>query len=238
MGDVNQRIFVEKFAARLAGPFLEVGSKNYGNTQDLRSLFAPDQDYVGVDMEEGPGVDVVIDLTEDFEAIDATLRGRRFGTIFCLSVLEHCDRPFRMAENLTRLLQPAGSLCISVPFAWRIHAYPNDYWRFTPAGVRKLFPRIEFDAAQCAAATSKPGEFAPVDDDLGKIFFSFSRHRRKGHILRGVSAELLRLLSRIGLFGWVAGYRHVFAPTTVLMIGRRPEGGEAESEPDRDVVKP
>lgn len=238
MGDVNQRIFVEKFAGRLAGPFLEVGSKNYGNTQDLRSLFARDQDYVGLDMEEGAGVDVVMDLTEDFADIDATLGGQRFGTIFCLSVLEHCDRPFRMAENVTRLLQPGGCLCISVPFAWRIHAYPNDYWRFTPAGVRKLFPLVEFDADQCAAATSKPGEFAPIDDDLGKIFFSFNRHRKDGRILRGVSAELLRLLSRIGLFGWVAGYRHVFAPTTVLMTGRRKEGVAVESEPDRDAMEP
>lgn len=236
MGDVNQRIFVEKFAGSLAGPFLEVGSKNYGNTQDLRALFVGDREYVGVDMAEGPGVDVVIDLTEDFAAVDAALSGRRFGTIFCLSVLEHCDQPFRMAENLTRLLAPAGCLCVSVPFAWRIHAYPNDYWRFTPAGVRKLFPLLDFDADRCMVATSRPGEFAPIDDDLGKIVFSFSRHRKNGHILRGVSAELLRLLSRIGLFRWVAGYRHVFAPTTVLMVGRRKEGVEDESEPDRDAV--
>jgi len=233
VGDVNQRIFVEKHAECFAGPFLEVGSKDYGNTQDLRGLFPEAGQYVGVDMEDGPGVDVVLDLAGDFEDIDAKLQGRRFGTIFCLSVLEHCEQPFRMAENLTRLLAPAGCLCISVPFAWRIHAYPNDYWRFTPAGVRKLFPALEFDAERCAAATSKPGQFKLLDDDLGKIFFSFNRHRKEGHLLRGIFAELLRWLARIGLLGWLAGYRHVFAPTTVLMIGRRKECADDGPDPGR-----
>lgn len=221
MGDVNQRIFVEKFAERLSGPFLEVGSKDYGSTQDLRSLFAGDQEYVGVDRVEGPGVDIVADLTQDFRSVDARVQGRRFGTIFCLSVLEHCDQPFTMAENLTRLLKPDGWLCLSVPFAWQIHAYPNDYWRFTPEGVRKLFPEIQFDIEESLAATSRQNDFRPLDDDLGKISFSFSRHRAGGHPLRGVSAKFLKVLSRVGVLSWLTGYRHVFAPTGVLMIGRR-----------------
>ena len=221
MGDVNQRIFVEKFAERLSGPFLEVGSRDYGSTQNLRSLFAADHEYVGVDMEEGPGVDVVADLTEDFQSVDARLQGRRFGTIFCLSVLEHCDQPFTMAENLTLLLKPGGWLCISVPFAWQIHAYPNDYWRFTPEGVRKLFPRIQFDMEESLAATSRQNDFRQLDDELGKISFSFGKHRAGGHTLRGISAKMLKVLARFGVLSWLTGYRHLFAPTGVLMIGMR-----------------
>ena len=153
MGDVNQKIFIEKYTEQLNGPFLEVGSKDYGNTQDIRSLF-PESKYVGVDMEDGPGVDVLLDLTEDFGQIDLRLCGQRFGTIFCLSVLEHCEQPFKMAENLTLLLEPEGQICISAPFSWKIHGYPNDYWRFTPEGIKKLFPKIKFDIEQSLAATS------------------------------------------------------------------------------------
>ncbi len=229
MGDVNQRIFVEKLAPRLQGPFLEVGSRNYGNTQDLRSLFGPDCEYVGVDLEGGSGVDAVIDLTEDFTRIDERLGGRRFGTVFCLSVLEHCDRPFNMADNLTRLLKPGGWLCVAAPFAWRIHDYPHDLWRFTPDGIRTLFPLVEFQAQECLSATTRPGEFAAIDDDLGKVFFSFNRHRRSGHPVRGISAEFLRLLSRVGLLRWLVGHRHVLAPTTILMAGQR--RGSANADP-------
>ena len=105
MGDINQKILIRKHAEQLDGPFLEIGSKDYGNTQDLRALF-PDSKYVGADMEDGPGVDIVIDFTKDFETLDSELCGQRFKTIFCLSVLEHCENPFKMAENLMLLLAP------------------------------------------------------------------------------------------------------------------------------------
>ncbi len=219
MGDVNQKIFIEKYTEQLNGPFLEVGSKDYGNTQDIRSLF-PESKYVGVDMEDGPGVDVLLDLTEDFGQIDLRLCGQRFGTIFCLSVLEHCEQPFKMAENLTLLLEPEGQICISAPFSWKIHGYPNDYWRFTPEGIKKLFPKIKFDIEQSLAATSKRNDFRELDDELGKISFSFTKHRASGHILRGISAKFLKALSRVGILSWLTGYRHVLAPTGVLMIGK------------------
>jgi len=219
MGDVNQFTFIRKRSGQFAGPFLEVGSKDYGTTQDLRSLFSSGDVYVGVDMEDGPSVDLVLNLTEDFDRIDAALGNKRFGTIFCLSVLEHCDEPFIMAQNLTRLLKPGGRICISAPFAWRIHGYPNDFWRFTPEGIKKLFPKIAFDMEEALAATSRPKEFHKLHDDLGKICFSFSKQRKSGHIIRGISATMLRILSHAGLLSWLAGYRHVFAPTNILMIG-------------------
>lgn len=39
MGDLNQLSFVKSHQSVLRGPFLEVGSKDYGSTQDLRLLF-------------------------------------------------------------------------------------------------------------------------------------------------------------------------------------------------------
>lgn len=221
MGDINQLTYIRNRLDQFPGPFLEVGSKNYGTTQDLRSLFTEEDQYIGVDMEDGPGVDVVVDLTIDLEQIDEKIGNKRFGTIFCLSVLEHCEDPFRMAKNLTSLLKPDGYICISVPFAWQIHGYPNDYWRFTPEGVRKLFPKIQFDTKKSLAATSRKNEFRELNDDLGKISFSFSKHRANGNTFRGISAKFLKVLSRLGILSWLTGYRHVFAPTGIFMIGKR-----------------
>jgi hypothetical protein len=221
MGDINQLNFVLGRAGQFCGPFLEIGSKDYGSTQDLRSIFKKEDEYIGVDMEAGPGVDIVLDLTGEFAHIDAKLGRRRFGTIFCLSVLEHCADPFNMAKNLTDLLKSEGNICLSVPFAWQIHGYPSDYWRFTPEGIKTLFPQIQFDMTHCMAVTSRLDDFRPLNDDLGKISFSFSSHRANGHIMRGVSAKVLKLLSRIGVLSWLTGYRHLFSPTGILMIGRR-----------------
>jgi SAM-dependent methyltransferase len=200
MGDINQFILVRRFAEQLDGPYLEIGSKNYGSTQDLRSIFGQKGKYVGVDMEEGPGVDLLLDLTGDFGEIDSKLHNMRFGTIFCLSVLEHCSNPFRAADNLTRLLKPGGKICLSAPFSWEFHGYPSDYWRFTHEGIRQLFPELEFNFNQGVAATSREGEFRKLDEDIGRIRFSSKSHMKHGHFLRGISAKLLKMLGRIGIW--------------------------------------
>ena len=221
MGDVNQLLFIRRHAHRFTGPYLEVGSKDYGSTQDLRALFADKGDYVGVDLETGPGVDLVLDLAGDLAPIEAALGGERVGTVFCLSVLEHCERPFCMAENLTRLLSPGGHLCVAVPFAFKFHAYPSDYWRFTHEGVKRLFPELVFRPDDGLAATSRNGDFHPLDARLGRIDFSTKAHWRRGKFCRGISAAVLRWLARAGPLAWLAGHRYLLAPTMILMIGRR-----------------
>ena len=219
MGSPNQLEYIRRHAARLAGPFLEVGAKDYGSTQDLRALFLPESRYVGVDLALGPGVDRVVDLAADFADVDAALGHARFGTVFCLSVLEHCRRPFRMAENITRLLAPEGTLVVAVPFAFKYHPYPADYWRFTPDGVRGLFGRLEFADRDAALATTLPGALTPLDGELGRIVFSAKAHRRGGHPLRAISAKMLSLAAKAGVLKWLAGYRYVLPPTEILMIG-------------------
>jgi hypothetical protein len=218
MGDLNQREFLSRFLSQLNGPVLEVGSRDYGSTQNLRPLFTGKGEYLGVDLTDGPGVDCRLDLTSDFAVIERTLLRKRFGTILCFSVLEHCAQPFRMAENLTRLLQPGGAICISAPFAWKYHAYPADYWRFTHEGIKQLFPGIEFDEAARCSSTSKPGEYLPLDDNVGKRALSYNAHRNPW---RAVTASALRILGKSGPLSWITPYRYLLAPTNIHMIGYR-----------------
>lgn len=219
MGDVNQLRFIADAAENLNGPFLEIGSKDYGNTQDLRPMFVERGEYVGADMATGDGVDCVVDLTQPFANVDAAMGSRRFGTIFCLSVLEHCAQPFAMADNMTRLLAPRGRVVISAPFAWKFHGYPSDYWRFTHEGIKQLFPSIAFDDEFCFAVTSRDGEFRPVDEDLARIPLSSGYYRKRGRALQSLGARILTGLARLGLFRWIAGYRYVMPPTNVMMVG-------------------
>jgi hypothetical protein len=220
MGDRNQLAFIDQNRDRFQGPFLEVGSRDYGSTPDIRGLF-PGADYTGLDMSEGKGVDIALDLTLPFEDIDAALGGNRFHTIFCLSVMEHCDQPFVMAENLTRLLANGGMLYLSVPFAWKFHGYPSDYWRFTHAGVKKLFPQLVFEDSLDHMATSRPGETRQLDESVGLVPMSSKWHRQQGYPARVISIGLLRLLSALGILRWLTGYRYLLAPTMINMIGRK-----------------
>jgi SAM-dependent methyltransferase len=156
MGDANQRLFLQRHLPRVDGPVIEIGSKDYGSTASFRDLYRG-VDYVGADLEAGTGVDVVVDLTHGLGALPEG----RFALVICCSVLEHTPRPWVMAENLIRLLRPGGVLYLSVPWVWRYHAYPDDYFRFSPRAVEALFPAFEWAAA--AYSTDVPGDIVPLD---------------------------------------------------------------------------
>jgi len=219
MGDANQLLFVKSVAHVLKGPVLEVGSRDYGNTQDFRALF-PGADYVGIDMQAGKGVDLVLDLTEDFEILDGRLGGRRFGTIICMSVLEHCRNPFRMAQNIEALLAEGGHLVIGAPFVWELHGFPDDYWRFTPSGVRVLFPALDFSVIPGAAFTGRKGDAAPLDGNLFCIRLS-SRNPDTRRLLGAFQANLIGLFRKAGWMKRLLGHRCVFPSVMVSMVGRK-----------------
>jgi SAM-dependent methyltransferase len=220
MGYKNHELFIRQHKEKFRGPFLEIGAKDYGSTVNLRAIF-PGETYVGIDMEDGNGVDLVFDLTRPFDEIDKALAGRRFGSVFCLSVMEHCAQPFLMASNITQLLMPGGCLYISVPYAWKFHGYPSDYWRFTHEGVKKLFPDLAFDMTSARASTDVIGDFHPIDEDLCRMRISGGWQRKRGRTLRGIGASLLALLGKGGLFSWLTRHRYLMPPTCIEMIGVR-----------------
>ena len=63
----------------------------------------------------------------------------RYDVIVVDNVLEHVPRPERAVAEIHRVLR-RGGLCICLtPFLVRVHDFPGDYWRFTDAGLRRLF---------------------------------------------------------------------------------------------------
>src|SRR5690242_11226059 len=137
MGDVNQLIYAQAVFRDFRGRVLEIGSKDYGNTQPFRELFR-ESEYVGVDLESGTNVDFVVDL----EKGPGALAGRKFDLIIVCSVLEHSPRPWVLAENIQGLLAEEGALMSCHPWVWRYHKYPDDYFRFSPKGIMAIFPEL------------------------------------------------------------------------------------------------
>lgn len=218
MGDRNQILFALPYQNSFKPPFLEVGSREYGNTSSFRNIFPHgEEDYIGVDVEAGLGVDRVVDLAGDFNNV-AKVLPEKFNTIICLSVLEHCRQPFAMAHNLEKLLNPGGILYISVPFCWRIHDYPADYWRFTPAGIRNLFPAISFPEEQSAYHSSAQGVFYPAREAPPKIEFFFPEARRSYGFFQAV---LVCIMRKLGIARPIFRHSYIFPPLQLEMIGRK-----------------
>ncbi len=71
---------------------------------------------------------------------------QKFDVVICEQVLEHVVNPWAGAANLRELCAPGGHVIVSTPFLIRVHEVPfflmEDYWRFTPRGLRTLLEQV------------------------------------------------------------------------------------------------
>jgi SAM-dependent methyltransferase len=115
------------------GPVFEFGSYQVDGQEgyaNLRQLF-PSKSYVGCDMRPGPGVDRVEDVTA------ISLPDESAGTVLCIETFEHVFEVSRAFDEVFRLLKPGGIFVITSPLNFRIHGYPDDYWRMTPSCLQR-----------------------------------------------------------------------------------------------------
>jgi len=115
------------------GSFQVPGHKGYA---DLRPYF-PNKKYVGADIRQGAGVDVIINLH------DTALPPESVGTVLMLDTLEHVEYLRKAMEEVYRILKPKGVLIISSVMYCPIHDN-HDYWRFTPEGFTSILKPFAF----------------------------------------------------------------------------------------------
>src|SRR4051812_40811865 len=119
-----------QLAGRLGGSLLELGA---GSVSFSRHVTATR--VVSLDIQESTNPGVVGD------AHRLPFRPASFDSVLASQVLEHLYRPDDAVVELARVLRPGGSLLVSVPFLYPLHSVPNDYWRFTEWGLRRLLAR-------------------------------------------------------------------------------------------------
>jgi SAM-dependent methyltransferase len=69
-----------------------------------------------------------------------------FELVLSQETVEHVPDPFQAVREMGRVLKGGGRLYLQVPFIIGYHPDPDDFWRFTRAGVRTL---IEQAALEC-----------------------------------------------------------------------------------------
>jgi SAM-dependent methyltransferase len=169
-------------------------------------------------MSAGDNVDVVVDFTADIAEVSHRLHGRQFSTIICCSVLEHVDDVHKAAANIATILAPGGTLFVSVPFTWRHHGYPSDYWRFTFGGARELFPTLDWRHERCTVSTTVDGDEAPLVADEPNDFVVFKLHETGP----GLMARALRKAQLALLPARVRRHPYVLLPTMINLVAVKP----------------
>lgn len=109
--------------------------------------FATAAEYVGVDVVDNPAAD----LKGPVEALPVA--DGSFDLVLCNQVLEHCDDPAQAVRELRRVTAPGGRVLASTHGVQVYHPSPNDLWRWTHAGLEKLFR----DNADWASLDVLPG---------------------------------------------------------------------------------
>ena len=114
------------------GPYrlLDVGC----GEMPYRPLFAAfTSAYVGVD----PVTNPLAELQGPIEALP--VEDASYEVVLCAQVLEHVDDPARGVRELHRATAPGGRVLLSTHGAMVYHPSPVDLWRWTHAGLERLF---------------------------------------------------------------------------------------------------
>ncbi len=125
---LNEKIM--SFGHLVKPPILDVGTGRKTTTYPFGYKFP---DYVTFDLCEANEPDIVGD------AASMSLEDGRFNCVLCNQLLEHVPDPSKVVNEIYRVLKDDGACILSVPFMYRIHPDPKDYWRFTPDSLRLLF---------------------------------------------------------------------------------------------------
>jgi len=124
--------FIEKYLTKKLYKVADVGS------YDVNGTFKPlleQWDYTGLDIEDGPNVDVVIEpYYFGEEQYDVVVSG---------NCMEHVEDLVQWADAIKDIVKPNGLLCITTPFKINEHRHPVDCWRVMPDGMRFLFRDME-----------------------------------------------------------------------------------------------
>jgi SAM-dependent methyltransferase len=119
---------------------LEVGALDVnGSLRSTLEAFAP-AEYCGVDLVDGPGVDVVCDAVELIDRFGA----ERWDVVVCTEMLEHVWDWRRVVSNLKRSLAAGGMLVLTTRSpGFPYHPFPFDFWRYDTLDARHIFGDLE-----------------------------------------------------------------------------------------------
>lgn len=162
---------------------IEVGSYDVnGSLRYIVELLKP-AEYVGVDIKEGSGVDIICpaeNLTEKF--------GREsFDVVIATCLLEHVRDWKKSVSNFKNICKPNGIILIIAPSQWAFHEFPYDFWRYKKEDIKNIFSDCDILVLEedprppslVYVKIRKPKMFAEKDLSDYKLYSIICKERRR-----------------------------------------------------------
>jgi SAM-dependent methyltransferase len=132
------------------------------------------------------------------------VKNESFDLVFHTEVLEHVENPDVFMRNCWAALKPGGRMFFSVPFSYRYHYIPYDYYRYTPPSLKSLCERAGFGDV---AVRPQGTDITVACHKVISVFFRLARERR--NILSRLLGVLLcliflPLLVLVHITGWLS----------------------------------
>lgn len=136
-------------------------------------------EILGVDILPFTDVDFVCDLEESWPKI------KNVDVVLMNNYLEHCFTPKFVLDNSFSALRPGGICILTVPFSFKLHQQPVDFYRYSPFAIIRLLENSGFVDVSIIALSSMSEvishHYSEVDKHLAnslnrnvKVRYSFS----------------------------------------------------------------
>ncbi|MGD2080016.1 MAG: methyltransferase domain-containing protein [Nitrospirota bacterium] len=143
---------------------IEIGSLDVnGSLRPTVQALGPNS-YVGVDIQMGPGVDIICDAAQLIECF-----GReKFDVLICSEVMEHV-RGWRTAVlNLKNVIKSDGIIILTTRSrGFRYHGYPFDFWRYEIDDIKNIFSDLTIELIE--EDPMEPGVFMRARKPAGFV---------------------------------------------------------------------
>jgi SAM-dependent methyltransferase len=179
---------------------IEVGSYDVnGSVRPLLSHWKP-AEYLGVDIKNGPGVDVVCNAEDIVKKFGA----ETFDIVISTELMEHVKDWRRVISNFKNICRTNGFILITTrSYGYPVHSYPYDYWRYEPEDLKEIFSDCDmialerdFEAPGVFMKVRKPLEFSEKDLSKFQLYSMFAGKRIQeltGSELQGINFVMLAI---------------------------------------------
>jgi len=137
VGDSSSELF-ETFLSAIRelppGRALELGARARSGTT-YREFIPAHLSYTGLDIMDGPNVDIIGDAHE----LPQELADGSFNLVFSIAVFEHLAMPWKAALSINRVLAEGGLVFVGTHQTFPVHEAPWDFWRYSDRAWYSLF---------------------------------------------------------------------------------------------------
>ena len=196
---------IQRRLKQATGSILEVGCGN----APYRFLIK-NASYTGIDHAIAAEFSYKKNSIIYYEGDDFPVKNNSFDIVFHTEVLEHVAAPSLFMENCYKTLKPGGAMFFTVPFNYRFHYIPHDYYRYTPSSLKILCEKAGFSQI---AIKAQGTDITVACYKIISVFFRLAKEKRP--FLRKIANIVICLIfSPILIIAHSIGWLSL-----VLMIG-------------------